>query len=202
MRVDLLDELAPASGALRRALGGRARSGVGRSFGAAAGRHGAWGRSLGGVASGAFPVRKCDTARSLGPADDKHLPVERQNSLDALHLVAIDRHLARRLARLRAPHDQQRPIFARGENVAEFVERHRDQRTGVLRRGDRLDAKFLADLEPASAEPPANCISSSHGLTMPNWPMSRAGSHCDSLNRCCVQPTNSFWLVFHEESVT
>ena len=40
-----------------------------------------------------------------------------------------------------ANHDQ-RTVFARGDDLAEFVERHRHQRAGFLGIDDRLDPEF------------------------------------------------------------
>ncbi len=95
-------------------------------------------------------VRDAIESRPVRPgADHEHLPVERQDALDVLDLVAIDRSFIRQAAVRRALEQQQWAGLTGRENFAEFVERHRQQRAGFLRVGDRLDAEFLGDAEAA-----------------------------------------------------
>jgi hypothetical protein len=89
-------------------------------------------------------------AGSIGAgANDEHLPIERENPLNILYLIAINSRLVGRPALLGAAQQQQRPGLTGGEDFAEFVEGHRQERAGFLRRRDRLDAEIFAGCEPA-----------------------------------------------------
>ena len=85
-----------------------------------------------------------------------------------LSLVAERLHRFERAVVIRVADQEQRPAFLRGQDVALGVERHRDQRAGLLVGHQPLDGELGIDHEPRAFV--AMTTSSPHGSTPPSGP--------------------------------
>ena len=127
-----------------------------------------------------------------GPcADGEHLAADGEQALAAFtSSQKVGDGVEQAVAIVVADQDQ-RPVLARGDDLAELVERHGDQRAGLLGIDDPLDAELAAArLKRPCA--PATVTSLPQGSVAPIVPKLRAASHCESLKRALCQPTNSF----------
>ena len=78
---------------------------------------------------------------------DIDIPIERQNALDVFHEVAVGPELVDDFIVIRIDGQQQPFAFARQDQMAEFIERHGNQRTRGVRIEYPLDLEFFFDVK-------------------------------------------------------